>query len=175
MGAARNTVPKWADPDLPWYDAEPSAASEEPTLKAVVDRFHNHEEMSPEAMASAIAELREALKSLDGRLTGTESEAADATQARKSLGASMVQMGDALSRRVRSLEDAAEVEARRAAEREKAEAVARKAAKARMLRLSLGAGVAVVLIVAAVMLLVPHGPQPPQPMLYSPAAAGSGG
>jgi hypothetical protein len=173
MGAARNTVPKWSDPDLPWNDVEPSAAGE-PTLKAVVDRFHNHEEMSPEAMASAIAELRETVKSLDGRLTGAESEAADGAQARKSLGASMVQMGDALSRRVRSLEDAAEVEVRRAAEREKAEAAARKAAKARMLRLSLGAGAAVALIVTAGLMLVPRGAPTPQPALYSPAAASGG-
>jgi hypothetical protein len=175
MGAARNTVPKWADPDLPW-DVEGSPAnSEEPNLKAVVDRFHNHEEMSPEAMASAIAELREAMRALDGRLAGAENDAADANQARKSLGASMVQMGDALSKRVRSLEETTEAEARRAAEREKAEAAARRTAKSRMIRLSLGAGAAVVVIVMAVLFLVPHGAQTPQPVLYSPAASASGG
>jgi len=171
MGAARNTVPKWADPDLPWNDVEPRAAGEEPTLKAVVDRFHNHEEMSPEAMASAIAELRETVRSLDGRLTGAESEAADANQARKSLGASMVQMGDAISKRVRSLEESTEAEARRAAEREAAEAKARAAAKARMKRLSLGAGGAVAAILVGALLLAPHGAKPPQPAVYSPASA----
>ncbi len=174
MGAARNTAPKWADPDLPWNDVEPPRA-EEPTLKAVVDRFHNHEEMSPEAMASAIAELRETVRALDGRLTGAEGEAADANQARKSLGASMVQMGDSLSKRVRSLEDATEAEARRAAEREAAAAAARKAAKARMLRLSLGAGGAVAVILVGALLLAPHGAKPPQPAVYSPAATASGG
>jgi len=175
MGAARNTAPKWADPDLPWNDVEPRPAGEEPTLKAVVDRFHNHEEMSPEAMASAIAELRETVRSLDGRLTGAESEAADANQARKSLGASMVQMGDALSKRVRSLEESTEAEARRAVEREAAEAKARAAAKARMKRLSLGAGGAVAAILVGALLLAPHGAKPPQPAVYSPAATGSAG
>lgn len=174
MGAARNTVPKWADPDLPWNDVEPRAAGEEPILKAVVDRFHNHEEMSPEAMASAIAELRETVRSLDGRLTGAESEAADANQARKSLGASMVQMGDALSKRVRSIEETTEAEARRAAERETAEAAARAAANARMRRLSLGAGAAAAILLGA-LLLAPHGAKPPQPAVYSPAATGSAG
>jgi hypothetical protein len=171
MGAARNTAPKWADPDLPWNDPEPTG--QESPLLTVVDRFHNHEEMSPEGMAAAIAELRETMKALDGRIAGAESEAADANQARKSLGASMVQMGDALSKRVRSLEDAAEAEARMAAEREAAAAKDRAAAKARMMRISLGAGGAVAAIVIGALLLAPHGAKPPQ-AAAAPAAATAG-
>src|SRR6266851_3089125 len=110
MGAARNTVPKWVDPDLPWDDTEQSVTVEEPALKAVVDRFHNHEEMSPEAMATAIAELRETVKSLDGRLAEAQTDAAEAAIAAKGLGSNMVKMGDALSKRVRTLEEEAEAE-----------------------------------------------------------------
>src|SRR6516165_10668412 len=96
MGAARNTAPKWVDPDLPWGDTDKGAEVKESVVMTVVDRFHNHEEMSPESMARAITELQETMRSLDGRLTGALTEAAHAT---KGLGANMVQMGDAMSKR----------------------------------------------------------------------------
>jgi len=178
MGAARNTVPKWVDPDLPWDDTERSVSNEEPALKAVVDRFHNHEEMSPEAMAMAIAELRETVKTLDGRLAEVKTDATEAANATKGLGANMVKMGDALSKRVRSLEE--EAEAERAVERARAQAQAAAAAAAKhayrsnMVRLSLGFVVALVVVVAAVLLLWPHAAPPsqakPAQLLYSPDA-----
>jgi len=178
MGAARNAVPKWVDPDLPWDDTERSVSNEEPALKAVVDRFHNHEEMSPEAMAMAIAELRETVKTLDGRLAEVKTDATEAANATKGLGANMVKMGDALSKRVRSLEE--EAEAERAVERARAQAQAAAAAAAKhayrsnMVRLSLGFVVALVVVVAAVLLLWPHAAPAsqakPAQLLYSPDA-----
>jgi len=176
MGAARNTVPKWVDPDLPWDDTEQSVTVEEPALKAVVDRFHNHEEMSPETMALAIAELRETVKSLDGRLAGAQTDAAEAANAAKGLGANMFKMGDALSKRVRTLEEEAEAERVAEQARAVAQATAAKLAKrSRMVRLSLGGVGALVAVMAAVLLLLPHGAparaasQPTQ-LLYSPDA-----
>jgi hypothetical protein len=172
MGAARNSVPKWVDPDLPWDDIDEPVTVEEPALKAVVDRFHNHEEMSPEAMAMAIAELQETMKSLDGRLANAQGDVADAAHATKGLGASMVQMGDALSRRVRSLEEAAEAEAERAAEKARAEAAAapNPPPRGQILRLSLGLAGALVAIVAAVMLLLPQATTRPRPAPTAQAA-----
>jgi hypothetical protein len=180
MGAARNAVPKWVDPDLPWDDTELPVSNEEPALKAVVDRFHNHEDMSPEAMAMAIAELRETVKSLDGRLAEAQTEAAEAANATKGLGSNMVKMGDALSKRVRTLEE--EAEAERAAERARAQAqaaaaaAAKRANRSKMVRLSLGLAGALVVVMAAVLLLWPHAApttqaaaQPAQ-LLYSPDA-----
>lgn len=184
MGAARNAVPKWVDPDLPWDDTELPVSNEEPALKAVVDRFHNHEDMSPEAMAMAIAELRETVKSLDGRLAEAQTDAAEAANATKGLGSNMVKMGDALSKRVRTLEE--EAEAERAAERARtqaqaaAAAAAKRANRSKMVRLSLGLVGALVAVMAAVLLLLPHAAPPsqaaaqPTQLLYSPDAPAPG-
>ena len=180
MGAARNAVPKWVDPDLPWDDTELPASNEEPALKAVVDRFHNHEEMSPEAMVQAIAELRETVKSLDSRLAEAQTDAAEAANATKGLGANMFKMGDALSKRVRTLEEEAEAERvaeqARAAAQAAAAVAAKRANRSRMVRLSLGAAGALAVVMAAVLLLLPHAAtsqrsaaQPTQ-LLYSPDA-----
>lgn len=131
MGAARNLAPKWADPDLPWDVAEAAKPtdSESAPLMTVVDRFHNHEEMSPEVMAQTIAELQATVERLDGQLAAVSGEAAEAAAAAKGLGVNMVQMGDAMSKRVRILEDFAQAEFERAAERERVLAEAKPAAK----------------------------------------------
>jgi hypothetical protein len=184
MGSARNTVPKWVDPDLPWDDTELPVSNEEPALKAVVDRFHNHEDMSPEAMVSAIAELRETVKSLDGRLAEARTDAAEAANATKGLGANMVKLGDALSKRVRTLEE--EAEAERAAEKARAQAraaaaaAAKRANRSKMVRLSLGLVGALVAVMAGALLLWPHSAPParaaaqPTQLLYSPDAPAPG-
>jgi hypothetical protein len=162
MGAARNLAPKWVDPDLPWD--EPAKVEDTPLL-AVVDRFHNHEEMSPEGMAEAIADLQATMKALDGRLAGAVS---DASRATKGLGASMVQMGDALTKRVRELEESAQSEAERASKQIRALQAANK--RNRRIGLAL-AGVLAVGITAAVFLrplTAPPKPAAPAQVLYSP-------
>ena len=179
MGAARNAVPKWVDPALPWDDTELTVSNEEPALKAVVDRFHNHEEMSPEAMAMAIAELRETVKSLDGRLTEAQADAATAT---KGLGGNMVKMGDALSKRVRTLEEEAaaerEADKARAQAQATAAAAAKRANRSKMVRLSLGLVGVLVVAMAAVLLFMPRAAPPsqaqPTQLLYSPDAPAPG-
>jgi hypothetical protein len=191
MGAARNTAPKWVDPDLPWGDTDKGAEVKESVLMTVVDRFHNHEEMSPESMAKAITELQETMRSLDGRLAGAAADAADAAHATKGLGANMVQMGDAMSKRIRTLEDAAQAEAERAAEaaRIEAELAAEKAraeaaaapkptSRGQILRVSLALAGVLVAVVASIALLGPQsaptrGPAP-SPVLYSPNAPATG-
>ncbi|HEV7157108.1 MAG TPA: hypothetical protein VGN38_01990 [Caulobacteraceae bacterium] len=162
MGAARHLAPKWVDTDLPWD--EPAKAEDTPLL-AVVDRFHNHEEMSPEGMAEAIADLQAAVESLDGRLAGAVSEASQAT---KGLGASMVQMGDALTKRVRELEESAQSEAERASKQIKALQAANK--RNRRIGLAL-AGVLAVGIAGTLVLRFQapaSKPAAPAQVLYSP-------
>jgi hypothetical protein len=165
MGAARGTAPKWVDADLPWD--EPAKAEDTPLL-AVVDRFHNHEEMSPEAMARAIAELQETVKSLDGRLSGATHDAAAATLAAKGLGVSMVQMGDSLSTRVRGIEESAEIRAEKSAQQVK------KLQAANTTTRRIGAALAAVLVIAlAAMAVLRPAAAPPKPagpaqVLYSP-------
>ena len=184
MGAARNTAPKWVDLDLPWGDTDEGAKVKEPVLMAVVDRFHNHEEMSPEAMARAIAELQETVRTLDSRLVGAEADAADVVHANKGLGANMVQMGDALTKRMRALEDSvraeaewAKAEAERAADQARKDAIAARKQRTRMMRLSLGLAGAVVAVVASIVLLGPQLAPPraatPSPVLYTPSAPAS--
>lgn len=162
MGAARNVAPKWVDPDLPWD--EPAKGEDTPLL-AVVDRFHNHEEMSPEGMATAIADLEAAVKGLDGRIAGAMNEASQAT---KGLGASMVQMGDALSRRVRELEENAHSEAEQAAKQIRALQAANK--RNRRIGLALAGVLAVGIAAAAFLRFEAPAPKPSAPaqVLYSP-------
>lgn len=147
-----------------------------------IDRYHNNESLSPEAMAKALAELKETVVSLEARVADAEAGSASVVGAAKGLGLSMLNMGDALSRRISTLEEATE-----AAEAAAAAAAEQAAAQAALFvpppaparnklnpRLLLAGGAVVVAVVAAFVFMRPHAPAasaPPAQVLYSPAAA----
>jgi hypothetical protein len=97
--------PKWVDPDSWGDDDQATVIDIRPELS--IDRFHNHEDLSPEGLAKAISDLKESVEALDSRLNVAEEGASGAAHAAKDLGVSMVKMGDALSKRVKLLEDSA--------------------------------------------------------------------
>jgi hypothetical protein len=96
----------------------------------------------------------------------------------------MVQMGDALTKRMRALEDSvraeaewAKAEAERAADQARKDAIAARNQRSRMMRLSLGLAGAVVAVVASIVLLgpqlAPSRTATPSPVLYTPSAPAS--
>ena len=104
--------------------------------------------------------------------------------AAKGLGLSMLNMGDALSKRISTLEEAAttapevevaEAEVPEAAVAEEAPALfvtpVATPRKALNLRLSLGVGAAVLAAAVGAFLLWPHPAAPPAQLLYAPAAS----
>lgn len=174
MGAARNAVPKWVEPDGAWEVEAAADSMAEDAMTAPdndVDRFHNHEELSPEAMAKAIAELKADLKSVSSRLAVAEETAAGAQAAARNLGTGMVQIGDTLTKRVLAVEEAA---IERAAEADAAALKARRAARKRTRQLSMAAVGLVVIVGGGAILLNLKAPAthagPPGQVLYSPDA-----
>ncbi|HEY5288604.1 MAG TPA: hypothetical protein VIJ59_01095 [Caulobacteraceae bacterium] len=192
MAVAQQSKPKWVDPDSMWDDDdEPKVVEMRPEMN--IDRFHNHEDMSSEAMAKAISDLQATVVALDGRLSGIEGSAAGGAHAAKDLGVSMVKMGDALSKRMKLLEDSAAAAAEAEAEaRAKAEAEAEVAepatveeaslfapiikpkGKEKTLVLTVGLGAVILAAIAGLVLLHPQPSAsrvtPPAQVLYSPSA-----
>ena len=84
-----------------YFDREPTA-----------DRFHNRAPHSPEALAEALGDVRDSLVALEGRLASVAGELESkmegaeqrAAAAARRLALDVVDMGGALSRRVRALE-----------------------------------------------------------------------
>ena len=62
MAVAQQSKPKWVDPDSMWDDDVPASEGdnviEMTRPESDIDRFHNHEDLSPEAMARAISDLQ---------------------------------------------------------------------------------------------------------------------
>ena len=190
MAVAQQSKPKWVDPDSMWDDDdEPKVVEMRPETN--IDRFHNHEDMSSEAMAKAISDLQATVEALDGRLSGVEGSAAGGANAAKDLGVSMVKMGDALSKRMKLLEDSAAAAAEAAAEaRAKAEAelaepatveeanlfapIVKPQGKEKTLVLTVGLGAVILAAIAGLVLLHPQPSAsrvtPPAQVLYSPSA-----
>jgi hypothetical protein len=178
MAAAQR--PKWIEPNTSWDDEDKGQVVEMNRPESSVDRFHNHEEMSPEGMARALSDLQASVEAMSGRLAAAESGAAGAAQATKDLGASMFKMGDAVSRRVKTLEESTAAareaaEALAAAEKKRAIAAAKRQAGDR--RLMFGALAAAVVAIAVAGGSVMMSKQaashaPAAPVLYSPSASG---
>lgn len=165
-----------------------------------IDRYHNNESLSPEAMAEALADLKDTVAALEARLAVAEAGSESAVGATKDLGLTMLHLGDALSKRMTSLEEVAATPAPEPADEwfssaelmrgsdevlsapPPAEEVAaplfapapvadKRTSKARTLRLSLGLGAALLAAVAAVYVMRPHAaPAPPAQVLYSAEA-----
>ncbi|HEY7852017.1 MAG TPA: hypothetical protein VIB82_03525 [Caulobacteraceae bacterium] len=187
--AGSNAVSKWIDPEPAGREAAPlgrgrgvrQVASE----RGEIDRYHNNESLSPEAMSKVLADLQETVVSLEARVAVAEAGSASVVGAAKGLGLSMLNMGDALAKRISSLEEtaAAEAEAAAAAKAEAEEAALASAlfvtppAQARKTpnrRLLLAGGAVVVAAVVGFVFLRPHAPTPAAPaaqVLYSPSAA----
>jgi predicted RNA-binding Zn ribbon-like protein len=185
MAVAQQSKPKWVDPDTMWDDDAPAGdvdnVIEMARPESSIDRFHNHEDLSPEAMAKAISDLQASVEALDSRLAAVEGDAAGASNATKDLGSSMFKMGDALSKRVKAIEDsvaALEVEPEAEPDVVAEEApmfapIAKPAAKDRRLVITLGLVAALIVSVAAVALMQPqlasHQAAPAE-ALYAPTA-----
>jgi len=181
MAVAQQTKAKWVDPDSMWDDDTPTDEGdnviEMTRPESDIDRFHNHEDLSPEAMAKAISDLQASVEALDGRIAAVEGGAAGAANATKDLGVSMFKMGDALSKRVKALEDSV-VEPEPEPEVVAEEAplfVPAKPAKEKRMMLTIGLVAALIAAVAAVALVQPllasHSAAPAE-ALYAPAAPG---
>ena len=176
----QSSKPKWSDPNAAWKDDEAPPLMDMMRSEADVDRFHNHEDQSPEAMAKAITDLQATVGALGGRLAAVEEGTSGVVHAAKDLGANMVKMGDALTKRVKDLEGDAERAAAEATAA-KAEAASAKAALAterrareKTVRIAMIGGA---LVVAAMVALTLFGPRlgaghasSPAPVLYSPNA-----
>jgi len=111
MTRAAQPGAKWIDPDPAWPGdvsgvavsggaGEGEAAAADPP----VDRFHNHENMSPEAMAESIAQLQASVAALTWRIAVLESDEGSALGVSRRLGKDVVEMGGALARRMHMLE-----------------------------------------------------------------------
>lgn len=173
MASARNSNPKWVDPDADWLEED-----EGPTIFGMtkaeqnVDRFHNHEEMSPEAMAKAIHRLQTTVEALESRLMVAEEGSAGAVAAARDLGVSMVQMGDAMTRRVKALEDAAAEAAAAPEPTPLASLSARPAGREKRVVLVVGMVGLLIVAVGAVALMRPQSGArgaAPSPALYAPS------
>lgn len=175
MAAAQR--PKWTDPNASWGDDDKVVEMNRP--ESSVDRFHNHEDMSPEGIAQAINNLQASVEAMTGRLAAAESDASGAAQATKDLGASMFKMGDAVSRRVKTLEDATAAareaaEALAAAEKKRAAAaVKRQAGDRRLMFVALAAAVVAIAVAGGALVMSKQAaPHAPAQVLYSPSASG---
>lgn len=180
--------PKWVESKTPWTEGDPPPLMDMMRSEVDVDRFHNREDQSPEAMAQAITELTATVGALNGRLAAVEEGTAGVVHAAKDLGTNMVKMGDALTKRVKDLEgdadrastDAAEARAEAASARAEASSaraalVAERNARQKTVRLTI---VGAVVLTAAMIGLVFMAPKltaspakSPAPVLYSPGSS----
>ena len=177
MAAAQR--PKWIDPNATWGEDDKGKVVEMSRPESMVDRFHNHEEMSPEGMAQALSDLQASVEAMNGRLAAAEGGVAGVSQATKDLGAGMFKMGDAVSKRVKTLEDAAAAareaaEALAVAEKKRAAAASKRQAGDRRLMFAALAAAAVAIAVAggAILMSKQAAPHVPAQVLYSPSASG---
>ncbi|HEY1414403.1 MAG TPA: hypothetical protein VGF42_00795 [Caulobacteraceae bacterium] len=172
--------PKWTEPNAVWKEDDAPPLMDMMRSEADVDRFHNHEDQSPEAMAQAITDLKATVDTLGGRLAAVEEGTSGVVHAAKDLGTNMVKMGDALTKRVKDLEGDAE-RATAEATAAKAEAASARAALAgerkareKTVRMAMIGGAVVVAALVALTLFGPKlgaGPaSSPAPVLYSPNA-----
>jgi hypothetical protein len=81
------------------HDADISAAA-----PREVDRSHNRDVLTPEAITDMLRDLQDAMLSLDERLAALESSRDGTSRDTRSLAQGVADLGDALSRRVRALE-----------------------------------------------------------------------
>jgi hypothetical protein len=190
--ASTHALPQWIDPDQnpPTKGARARVVREVISEPSEIDRYHNHESLSPEALTQALGELQASMEALEERVNAVEEGAASVVGAAKGLGISMLQMGDALAKRVQTLEEVAAApppEAEIAAPEPVAEAApepvlfAPRAApvpKGQIVRLTLGLGAACVIVVVGLVLLHPNTSPPPgappAQVLYSPSTPAPG-
>jgi len=170
MAAAQR--PKWIDPNATWGEDDKGKVVEMSRPESMVDRFHNHEEMSPEGMAQALSDLQASVEAMNGRLAAAEGGVAGVSQATKDLGAGMF-------KRVKTLEDAAAAareaaEALAVAEKKRAAAASKRQAGDRRLMFAALAAAAVAIAVAggAILMSKQAAPHVPAQVLYSPSASG---
>ena len=87
---------------------EPSAAAEAPraapSARAPADRRHNREDPSASEMAEMLREVQDALAAADERLDGLEGAQGNSSVVTRRLAVNVAEMGEALARRMRSLE-----------------------------------------------------------------------
>jgi hypothetical protein len=194
MALTPQSKPKWTDPNTQWKEGETPPLMDMMRSGVGIDRFHNHEDQSPEAMAQAISELQATIGALGGRLAAVEEGTAGVVHAAKDLGTNMVKMGDALSKRVKDVEGGAERMAAEAAEAmasaadaradaasARAEAASARAALAtergarqKTVRMAMIVGAVLVAALVGLVFVAPNlvggHPASPAPVLYSPNA-----
>ncbi|MDQ2861739.1 MAG: hypothetical protein M3T55_13680, partial [Pseudomonadota bacterium] len=87
---------------------EPSAAGKAPraalSSDAPADRRHNREDPSASEMAEMLREVQDALAAADERLDGLEGAQGNSSLVTRRLAVNVAEMGEALARRMRSLE-----------------------------------------------------------------------
>jgi hypothetical protein len=190
--ASTHALPQWIDPDQnpPTKGARARVVREVISEPSEIDRYHNHESLSPEALTQALGDLQASMEALEERVNAVEEGAASVVGAAKGLGLSMLQMGDALAKRVQTLEEVAaapptvihipapEPVAEPAPEPVLFAPIATQAPKGQILRLTLGLGAAFLVTVAAVVMLHPNTSPPPgappAQVLYSPSTPAPG-
>ncbi len=85
-------------------DGEPDGAAPISTQDRIVDRSHNRDTLSSEAMTEMLRDLQDAMLALDERLVALEASRDTASEDTRRLASGVADMGDALARRVRALE-----------------------------------------------------------------------
>lgn len=108
MVTAARVGPRWIDPDRVWAGSGPGSAALADEKVASedfqIDRFHNHENMSPEALAQAVAQLQASLAAMTDRVATLEAAEESTLKATRRLGMDVIELAGALARRVRALE-----------------------------------------------------------------------
>lgn len=108
MVTAARVGPRWIDPDRVWAGSGPGSVTSAEEMVASedcqIDRFHNHENMSPEALAQAVAQLQASLAAMTDRVATLEAAEESTLNATRRLGMDVIELAGALARRVRALE-----------------------------------------------------------------------
>lgn len=92
------------EPSAPGAAARDASPQGAPTRDAPADRLHNREEPSASEMAEMLREIQDALGVVDERLEGLQGAQGASALVTRRLAANVAEMGEALARRMRSLE-----------------------------------------------------------------------
>jgi hypothetical protein len=108
MVTAARVDPRWIDPDRvragTGQDSTAPADENVAPEDCQIDRFHNHENLSPEALAQAVTQLQASVSAMTDRLAALETAEGASLNATRRLGLDVIELAGALARRVRALE-----------------------------------------------------------------------
>jgi hypothetical protein len=129
------------------WDARADAASH-PTEERGVDRSHNRDTLSSEAMTEMLRDLQDAMLALDQRLGALEASKDIGPDNTRRLAQGVVDLGDALTRRVRALEQGRQTPPPILIRRESSPPARARRARPGRHRLAWAAGLVFVLLIA---------------------------